>query len=139
MIFRTTKQCWQSKRWGLEVNASTHTCVTNLRFADDVLLLGRTRKQVEHMLTDLNTEAGMHGLKLHPDKTKVLTNTQGGRRQNKQTFLDIAGLKIEILRLTGSVKYLGRQLTFDRIHETELDNRINAGWKKVGIYKEELT
>ena len=43
---------------------------TNLRFADDVLLAGRTLPQAERMLADVVAEAGKAGLSLHPEKNK---------------------------------------------------------------------
>jgi hypothetical protein len=48
--------------------------LTNLRFADDVLLVGRTLHQVKEMLSDLVDEAGKVGLSIHPGKTKILNN-----------------------------------------------------------------
>ena len=53
--------------------------------------------------------------------------------------MDVCGLEIEVLPLSGSVKYLGKKLTFEDPGGAELDNRISAGWKKFMIYKDELT
>ena len=44
--------------------------ITNLRFADDVLLVARSLKQAQQMLIDLDTEAKKVGLDLHHGKPK---------------------------------------------------------------------
>ena len=49
--------------------------LTNLRFADDVLLIARNKSDVGKMTKDLKVEARVFGLSLHAGKTKVLTNT----------------------------------------------------------------
>ena len=53
--------------------------------------------------------------------------------------MDVNGMQIEILPHSGSVKYLGRKLTFDEPDETEFDNIISIDWKKFMIFKEDLT
>jgi hypothetical protein len=53
---------------------STEDPLTNLRFADDVLLFAHTRQDVAKMITNLKDEAAKYGLKLHLGKTKILTN-----------------------------------------------------------------
>eukprot|EP00973_Karenia_brevis_P037149 5121233-Karenia_brevis.AAC.1 len=90
------------------------------------------------MLTDWRREAGLHGLTLHPDKTKVLTNATRGCR-NKAKAINIDDMSVEVLPTTGRVKYLGRQLGFESFHGAELENRIAAAWKKFALYKQELT
>ena len=49
--------------------------LTSLRFADDVLLVTDSRQGVQTMLEDLAVESATHGLRLHPDKYKVGTNS----------------------------------------------------------------
>ena len=48
--------------------------MTNLRFADDILLMGRTLPQIRNMLSDVAGESARVGLELHPGKTKILHN-----------------------------------------------------------------
>ena len=75
-IFRETKQKWQQKKYGIQTGVSDASRLNNLRFADDVLLIGKTQQQVAKMLDDLQTTARRFGLSLHPDKTKILTLSQ---------------------------------------------------------------
>ena len=51
--------------------------ITNLRYADDILLIASSLPQIKRMLTDLNQEAEKVGLKLHPGKTKIPNNNTG--------------------------------------------------------------
>ena len=46
----------------------------NLRFADDVLLVGKSLPQVHKMLVGLSEEAAKAGLQVHMGKTKILSN-----------------------------------------------------------------
>eukprot|EP00973_Karenia_brevis_P093120 12415722-Karenia_brevis.AAC.1 len=113
--------------------------LTNLRFADDVLLIAPSLHQLKHMLTDLKDAASQVGLELHPDKTKILTNAskRTGRPTNKQ--VQINDVSIEILAREKSTKYLGRLITFNEPQETEIDHRIRQAWAKFMKFKQELT
>ena len=111
--------------------------MTNLRFADDVLLLAPTLKQVTQMLKDLQEEAAPRGLQLHPDKTKILTNAK--RQRRTQTSTSINESKIDILTQHDTAKYLGRKLTLHNYNRTELDNRVAASWRKFSMLRHELT
>eukprot|EP00959_Pyramimonas_sp_CCMP1952_P148749 3111425-Pyramimonas_sp.AAC.1 len=53
--------------------------------------------------------------------------------------MDANGMHIEILPRSGSVKYFGRELTFDELDDTDLDSTISIGWKEFMRFKEELT
>ena len=46
--------------------------LTNLRFADDVILVARTRGQLTNMMQDFFRAFAAVGVSVHPDKTKVL-------------------------------------------------------------------
>ena len=49
--------------------------LSNLQFADDVLLVACSETDVCKMIADLSREAGRYGLKMHMGKTKVLTTS----------------------------------------------------------------
>ena len=51
-----------------------HDCLTNLRFADDVLLLASSKEQLRKMLYEFKKSAEKVGLRIHPEKTKILSN-----------------------------------------------------------------
>ena len=80
VIFRILKARWNNlnarrsgQYYGVVVDSLVDP-LSNLRFADDVLLFSSNPKDAAKMIADLQTEAGKFGLKLHMGKTVVLTN-----------------------------------------------------------------
>ena len=57
--------------FGLQIDSWNET-PTNLRFADDLLLLAQSQRDIEKMLNHLQIETSKLGLKLNAEKTKVL-------------------------------------------------------------------
>ena len=58
---------------GIQLGALPETIITNLRFADDILLIGRSLPQIKKMIADIAEEGEKVGLELHPQKTKLPT------------------------------------------------------------------
>ena len=94
-LFKELKQTWSDKSYGIQLGHTTKTRLTNLRFADDVLLTAPSLKQLTHMLTDLDTYATQYGLKLHPDKTTILTNVSRGQGRTPKTAMNIGDMSIK--------------------------------------------
>ena len=129
-IFRTLK-----KRWG-RLNAQRagqyygivlddpQDPLTNLRFADDVLLIASSKRDVGRMLADLSVEAAKYGLKIHMGKTAILTNTAAKRPDS----IECRGESVRVVQPEGAEKYLGRKFAMDKYHQTELAHRIASGW-----------
>ena len=93
---RQAKGAFQAKKYGIKLGARDETRLTNLRFADDVLLTGRSLRQVSEMLGIVQIEAKKCGLELHPEKTKIISSTnRNGRPATKHA--KIGEMKIEIL------------------------------------------
>ena len=114
------------------------TRLTNLRFADDVLITGRSLQQLRDMLLLLRAESAVSGLQLHPEKTKIISSTNREHRP-RQKFAQVGDMKVEVLPRNGKIKYLGRQITFENATVVELSSRIKAAWAKFMQYKSELT
>ena len=112
--------------------------MTNLRFADDVLVIAGSLEIITDMLTDIANEATAFGLELHPGKTKILSNVRKRKGQEQHEHAKVGQASIEILKHEDSTKYLGRKLTFANYHETEIDNRIDNAWRKFHTLKAEL-
>ena len=51
-IFAEVRDEWQKKRWGIQLGHTKESTLSNLRFADDVLLLARSREDLRKMLRD---------------------------------------------------------------------------------------
>ena len=75
-------QRWQKKK-GMEIYLSDHDrdCLTNLRFADDVMRFATSKEQIRKMMCDFKKATEKVGLRIHPDKTKILSN-QGTLNSN---------------------------------------------------------
>jgi len=133
-ILRKLKPTWSARRVGIEMSLGTETYLTNLRFADDILLLAHSKKQITDMLQDLQDEAAKHGLQIHPDKTKVIASDK--RRATQEITLKDGS--VAILGSGEAVKYLGRQLAVTDMHGVEFKHRISRAWASFNVHKDEL-
>ena len=138
-IFHKLKLQWSCRSYGIQLGHTHASRLTNLRFADDVLLFAPTLPQLTTMLTDLRDLAKTYGLELHPDKTYILSNLSRRRGRQAASKVDIGGQSVAVLHHSDSTKYLGRKLTFDDHHNTEIDNRISTAWRKFNAMRDELT
>ena len=113
-------QRWQKKKgMGIYLSDHDHDCLTNLRFADDVLLFATSKEQHQKMLCDFKKCTEKVGLRIHPEKTKILSN-QSSLSSDTKKELEIEDMKIEILTRNESVKYLGRKISFHHQETTEI-------------------
>ena len=79
--------------------------LTNIRYADDILLFGKSLDEVVSMLELLSEVLSEYGLELNSKKTKILSNeTFGGESVHCITKCGC----IEILAVDQKYKYLGR-------------------------------
>ena len=136
-IMRPLKERWETKKYGINMGETKGT-LTNLRFADDILLVSHSLASITQMLEDLSRQARMVGLSLHPDKTKILRNKWSSNR-HVPSHARADGMEIEIMKIEGHTKYLGRKLTFQDPSRSEVENRIALAWKKFHAQKQELT
>ena len=99
-------QRWQKKKgMGIYLSDHDHDCLTNLRFADDVLLFATSKDQLQKMLYEFKESTEKVGLRIHPGKTKVLSNQSSLCSETKKE-MQIDDIKIEILTRSESVRYL---------------------------------
>ena len=75
------------------------------------------------------------GLKMHPEKTKILTNLKWRRGEHKQSHIVIDGMNVELLKREGATKYLVRKISFHAPHRTEVENRMASAWRKFAVQK----
>ena len=68
------------------------------------------------------------------EKTKILSNS--GDCHSGHVM--VSGSKVDVLPFAASTDYLGRLLTLDALHDTELSNRLKKGWGKFFAFKAEL-
>ena len=126
---------WQENKKGIRLSDNTEDCLTNLRFADDVLLFSTSLRKLRDMLCDFKTSTEELGLGIHPDKTKILSNQD----KVKEKELTVDNIQIEILRKSDSARYLGQKVTFEDQETEEVKNRLKAAWAAFHKYRQELT
>ena len=64
-----------------------HDCLTNLRFADDVMLFATSKEQIRNMMCEFKKATEKVGLKIHPEKTKILSNQSTMNPNTKKDIL----------------------------------------------------
>ena len=81
--------------------------LTNLRFADDIVLFASTKQDIVKMLRDLKREAVKFGLEIHFGKTVIFTNNLDAANSES---VKIDSDSVKIASHGESAKYLGRKL-----------------------------
>lgn len=113
LIFRQIN--WE--QYGIPINGEN---ITNLRFADDVILIGKNTNELRNMVKELKDESKKHGLSINMSKTKFLARTE-------ETEIEIDG---EIINKTNDCIYLGQIISCENVMDKEIERRIKIGWKK---------
>ena len=126
---------WKENKKGIRLSDNAEDCLTNLRFADDVLLFSTSLKKLRDMLCDFKTSTEEVGLGIHPDKTKILSNQD----KVKEKEITVDNIQIEILKKSDSARYLGQKITFEDQETEEIKNRLKAAWAAFHKYRQELT
>ena len=105
-------------KYGIQLGIDPDFVVTNLRFADGILIVGRSLHQVRQMITHVAREDARVGLDLHPSKTKTQYDNIGyGMRVRKAKA---ENTEIEVLDSSASAMYLVRALSLTETHDAEL-------------------
>ena len=132
-------QRWQKKKgMGIYLSDQERNCLTNLRFADDVMLFATSKEQLRNMMYDFKKATEKVGLRIHPDKTKILSN-QSNMNYDTKRYIKVGEMSIEILTKNESVKYLGQRISFHQQETLEIKSRIRAAWAIFQKYRPELT
>lgn len=115
---------WENK--GININGQF---LSNLRFADDIILFSENSSQLESMINEINYISNEIGLELNTSKTKIMTNS-------KISPIHINNVLLEYVQ---EYTYLGKQVSFKKSrHQDELLRRINMAWNKFWSFKEIL-
>ena len=78
--------------------------LSNLRFADDILLFANSSPDLTKMIAHLRDAAAKYGLKMHLGKTKILSNIPPEERPESLT---VGTTSIEVLKEGVAERYLG--------------------------------
>ena len=116
--------------YGIRIGDGSDRALTNLRFADDVLLIGQSKADIRKMLLQFEESARRFGLKLNFDKTQVLAQ----RRWSKGCqHICTGNSRVQILNEDASERYLGRTFCLRDGHRAEHQHRISSAW--AGFHK----
>ena len=66
---------------GICPSDNDHDSLTNMRFADDVLLFASSKEQLQKIMCEFKRSTEKVGLRIHPGETKVLSNQSSDRRK----------------------------------------------------------
>ena len=136
-MFRRLKKRWHQLNqrrtgpfYGIVIDSELEP-LSNLRFADDVILLASSRSDTKKMIIDLKNAAAQYGLIINWSKTKAMTTDVGAR----DGPLMCGEHAVQVLQQGQSEKYLGRKLSLDNFHTCELQHRVASGWAAFSKFK----
>lgn len=115
-------------RMGVNINGEK---LSNLRFADDIVLFSNSEEELGKMLEALNREGKKDGMRMNKKKTKVMCNSEGQKMQRNGIEIDN-----EIIEEVNEYIYLGQLIRSENDINKEVDRRITAGWQRFGQYSE---
>ncbi|KAK6760849.1 hypothetical protein RB195_022061 [Necator americanus] len=102
--------------------------LSNLRFADDIVLFSSSINEAETMLNELNEAGKRIGLRINRKKTQFMKNAH----------CEDGGVQLEGSQIveTPSYVYLGRSMNMENDLKEELNRRMRAAWAAFVAIKE---
>jgi len=109
-----------------------HERLTNVRYADDLLLFGGTLGEVTFMFARLEEELAKVGLSINGSKTKLLTNGPESHAGCAAVLVEAGTQMVEVVRRGASHKYLGRLFSgaLECRGQSNLEHRTSCAWLK---------
>ena len=101
---------------------------TNIRFADDTIVVAETEEELQKMIESINTACEEYGMALNAKKTKTMLISKFD--EDKTCKVQVNGTELEQVK---KYKYLGTMVTSDGRSLVEVKRRIamakDAFWK----------
>ena len=106
--------------------------LSNMRYADDILLYANSAEEAIHMLGVLVQELGKRGLSLNASKTNIVTNDTDISNSGDGARFDFAGEQLTAMTDKDYHKYLGRKFSGDLRERTtcNVNYRMECAWTK---------
>lgn len=117
---------WEDREPGIKIDGKF---LSDLRFADDIVLFANTTEELIMMLEELNEQCQQAGLRLNINKTKIMSNSI-----NSASVI----LNGEEIEAVDQYVYLGQTTSFKNKQEEELSRRIALAWAKYWSLKDIL-
>ena len=118
-------------------NAATGTATrTIIMYADDILLLGRSRDEIEGMMANILDTFTAFGLTLADDKTVTMTWNTPIETQEQQSLIKLGTTDLENVN---QFKYLRHWMTDDPKKPQYISQQISQAWAKWAEIKHILT
>ncbi|CAE7565538.1 unnamed protein product [Symbiodinium natans] len=117
-------------------DVGTAVRLTNIRFADDLLLYAKSCSELTTMITFLKQELCKIGLELNADKTKIFTTLS----LELPMYIEVDDDLLEVLFEGKTHKYLGRSLSGNvtKRAAVEVAHRSQVAWGKFMKHKHVL-
>ena len=107
--------------WSEDAGIKIHgKCLTNLRFADDIVLFATSASKLENMVRELSLQSVKAGLHINFQKTKIMTN-------RIEIPVSIDGVEIQYVQ---EYIYLGQLISFHNGSDKEINRRMSLAWNK---------
>ena len=116
------------KRMNIEAGININGVrLSNLRFADDIILFAESEEKLKDMLEDLNNEGKRDGMNLNKKTTKIMCSEMARSRLRTGVMIDR-----EQLEEVTEYKYLGRLVTSGNEINKEVNQSTTSGWRGFG-------
>src|SRR5207248_1510472 len=113
--------------------------ITNLRFADDAVLIADKRKKLQMMLNRLNETCKDYGMEINVKKTKVMVLGRKEEQGKRHRAVRLGEVPLEQVT---RFKYLGSWITDDAKSEVDIKARIGiakaALWQNKELMKRNI-
>ncbi|KAK6751184.1 hypothetical protein RB195_002886 [Necator americanus] len=102
--------------------------LSNLRFADNIVLFSSSTNEAETMLNELNEAGKRIGLRINRKKTQFMKNA----------YCEDGGVQLEGSQIveTPSYVYLGRSMNMENDLKEELNRKMRAAWAAFAAVRE---
>ncbi|EYB81048.1 hypothetical protein Y032_0394g639 [Ancylostoma ceylanicum] len=114
---------WEDKGYSIDGKK-----ISNLRFADDIVLVANSTAEMETMVNELNVAGLKIGLEMNMSKTQLMVNQWCDAGE-----VNLAG---KTLQRVDSYVYLGRELNMRNNIAPEITRRRRAAWAAFGSIRE---
>ena len=115
--------------------------LTNVRFADDLIIYANSLDELTAMVEALVQELGRAGLSLNSRKSKIFTLDEAYCSTAAPLFVDIADGMVEVVRGDDAHKYLGVSFPgqLRRRGHAALAHRLKCAWAKFHAFRTSLS